>query len=205
MKWPSSHVKRQRTLRSTQNGPSLKHTPDGASMSQRWITKRLQREERGTAIVEFAMVAVLFFTLVFAGLDFGYAYTVRENMTHAVQEGLRDALLNASSDTGPNSRETIATRDVQARMSSFTNYQEPYGAACTPGNPDGSFKFASAGALQTCLTYHGVCFNADGTSISGSDCITLKATYDYGHNAIVGFINQYFAGTITVKATQRIS
>ena len=172
-------------------------------MTQTRITRRLQRDQSGTAIVEFALVAMLFFTLVFAGLDFGYAFTVRENMTHAVQEGLRDALLNGTDD---NSREAIATADVQSRMSSFANYKEPSsGATCTPAHTLSSFQYSSVGALQTCLAYHGVCYNADGSSILGSDCITLKATYDYGHNAIVGFVNKYFAGTITVTATQRIN
>ena len=45
--------------------------------------------ERGAAAVEFAIVATLFFCLVFAIIDFGFAFHSWNNTANAAREGAR--------------------------------------------------------------------------------------------------------------------
>lgn len=52
---------------------------------------RFREDDRGQAIVEFALVSVLLFTLLFGGLDFGRALNAWAVVTHASREGARVA------------------------------------------------------------------------------------------------------------------
>ena len=54
--------------------------------------QRLRREERGTAVVEFAVVAVLFIGLIMSGITYGMIFWAKHTMTHAASEGARAAL-----------------------------------------------------------------------------------------------------------------
>lgn len=56
----------------------------------RW--SRLLRQQRGAAAVEFAMVASVFFLLLFALLEFSLMFWVNLTMQHAVREGARYAV-----------------------------------------------------------------------------------------------------------------
>lgn len=55
------------------------------------IFRRARPDDRGQAIVEFALVSVLLFTLLFGGLDFGRALNAWAVVTHASREGARVA------------------------------------------------------------------------------------------------------------------
>lgn len=55
-------------------------------------------KEKGAAIVEFAFSALLFLSILFAVLEFGYMYWVNLTMQHAVRDAVR-----YSSVTGPSS------------------------------------------------------------------------------------------------------
>jgi Flp pilus assembly protein TadG len=54
---------------------------------------------RGSALVEFAFVAVSFFTLVAAIFDFSYLFFVNLTMQHAVREGARVAAVQGNYST----------------------------------------------------------------------------------------------------------
>ncbi len=56
--------------------------------------KRLHREEKGAAAVEFAIVATLFFMLVFGIIDFGFAFHSWNNAVNAAREGARTAAVD---------------------------------------------------------------------------------------------------------------
>lgn len=56
---------------------------------------------RGAAVIEFALVAMLFFTALFAVFDFGYLFWVNLTMQHAVREGARVAVTGRQ-DLDPN-------------------------------------------------------------------------------------------------------
>jgi Flp pilus assembly protein TadG len=52
--------------------------------------------ERGAAAVEFAIVATLFFCLVFAIIDFGFAFHSWNNTANAAREGARKAAVDST-------------------------------------------------------------------------------------------------------------
>jgi Flp pilus assembly protein TadG len=59
----------------------------------------LCRKRRGAAAVEFAIVAPLFFLLVFGMLEFGRMVMVQQILTNASREGARKAVLDGSTAT----------------------------------------------------------------------------------------------------------
>lgn len=54
--------------------------------------RRVHRQ-RGNTVVEFALVAVIFFTLVTTVMEFGYMFWTNLTMQHAVREGARYAIV----------------------------------------------------------------------------------------------------------------
>ena len=52
---------------------------------------RLLHDDHGQAVVEFALVSILLFTLLFGGLDFGRALNAWAIVTQASREGARTA------------------------------------------------------------------------------------------------------------------
>ncbi len=55
-------------------------------------------ERRATALVEFALVAPMLFTILFGIVEYGYVYMVRQTMTNAAREGCRIAILQSNSE-----------------------------------------------------------------------------------------------------------
>jgi Flp pilus assembly protein TadG len=61
--------------------------------------RRCRRNRQGAAAVEFAIVAPLFFLLVFGMLEFGRAIMVQQVLTNAAREGARIAVLDSPNPT----------------------------------------------------------------------------------------------------------
>jgi hypothetical protein len=70
------------------------------------------KKQKGTAAVEFALVAVAFFTVLFSIIEFGYMYWVNLTMQHAVREGARFAVV-ANPSSYPVTPSNPATPGVQ--------------------------------------------------------------------------------------------
>ncbi len=66
------------------------------------FAKRLARRERGSAMVEFAIVAPVLFVLIFGMIDLGRALFLLNNLTAAVREGARLAAVQDDPTTGAN-------------------------------------------------------------------------------------------------------
>ena len=47
------------------------------------------RDERGTALVEFAIVCILFLGLIYGAISYGVVFWVKHTLTHAAAEGAR--------------------------------------------------------------------------------------------------------------------
>jgi Flp pilus assembly protein TadG len=67
------------------------------------------RDERGVALVEFALIAPILFMLVFGIYAFGRAYNAKVELTGAVREGARAVALSP-----PAGAATAATNAVRA-------------------------------------------------------------------------------------------
>lgn len=57
------------------------------------------RSEIGAAAVEFALVALLLFALLFGAIQFGYTFWEYIQVAHSAREGVRWAALGADEDT----------------------------------------------------------------------------------------------------------
>lgn len=90
---------------------------------------RRGRERRGAALVEFAMVAPVFFLFMVGAIEFGRAIMVQEVLTDASREGARVGILDGST-----------TSDVAAAANSYLSAMSISGTTVTvsPLNPGSS-------------------------------------------------------------------
>ena len=64
----------------------------------RGLFRALRRNERGTALVEFALIAPLLFLLLFGIIDFGRALNYYNQVTQLAGQGARAAVVNRNPD-----------------------------------------------------------------------------------------------------------
>jgi hypothetical protein len=64
---------------------------------------KVNLKEKGAALVEFALVAVIFFTVLFSIIEFGYLFWGNLSMQHAVREGSRYAVVTVPTIFTPDS------------------------------------------------------------------------------------------------------
>jgi Flp pilus assembly protein TadG len=60
------------------------------------FARRRHERERGVVLVEFAIIALLLFTLIFGIIEFGWAYTQQLDVRHGAREGARLAAVSYS-------------------------------------------------------------------------------------------------------------
>jgi Flp pilus assembly protein TadG len=97
------------------------------------IPVRLRREERGTAVVEFALVALPLCLIVFGVLDFGRALNYYNNLTQIAGQGARAAAVNQNPNGGAanaNFQRQLACGIVSGELRSGVNVR----VTATPGN-----------------------------------------------------------------------
>jgi Flp pilus assembly protein TadG len=58
------------------------------------IARRFRRNERGQALVEFALVVPLLLIMVMAIIDFGRAWNLHQTITDAAREGARQSVIS---------------------------------------------------------------------------------------------------------------
>ena len=83
--------------------------------------RRTRRTDRGAAIVEFAFVGVLFFTLLLAIVSFGVLLAFKQNMTQAASESARAsiAVVDDAATTTVDERKDVALASMQGAVSEF--------------------------------------------------------------------------------------
>lgn len=114
-----------------------------------WMMRRFLRQERGSELVEFALVAILLLVQLFGIMEFGRAIWMYGTLAHAAREGARYAIVRGSEsgDARGASWEAVAS-DVQAHVRSVatgfgssvtvTTTWDPDGdSGCTPDNKPG--------------------------------------------------------------------
>jgi len=148
--------------------------------------------EKGQAIVEFAMASLIFFSLLFAIIDLCIMFYVNLTMQHAVREGARYAI-TGQSNLGTDRRSALIAR---IRNSSNGLYDKNTNV---PSDP-----------VISVLTPNSVTFtNYSGMPVSGApgkpdDIIVIRLTYKWP--LLTPILRPFFAGgnyTFTVKATMK--
>jgi len=145
---------------------------------------RLLRSERGTAVVEFALVAPILFLLVFGILDFGRALNYYNDLTQLAGQGARAAAVDRNPDgtaigqaTG-----TVDDTDCGGKLNSIQ---------CQLAN-----FYTTTGELKSGIH---VCIPSSPAAIG--DPVTVHATYRFNFTGgLFGFTNVTLSATQTERA-----
>lgn len=147
---------------------------------------RRARGDDGAALVEFALVMVLLFTLVFGIISFGLILSFKQDMTRAAAEGARaGAVAYPSSDA-----QTKAQLALEDAVRSF-------------GGPNWQSNGCSRTGVTACTAVVAECDNEPGV-----DCVTVTITYDYDAHPLYGeipLISGFFPDEISAESVARIN
>jgi Flp pilus assembly protein TadG len=137
--------------------------------------------ERGTALVEFAVVITILLTLMFGIIDFSRAMYAYHFVSNAAREATRYASVRGSACTTWASACPAADTDITSYVQSIVP-SGIYVSSVTTGTPP-----STAGALGVTTTWpattgSGVtCLTASQTKIKFPGCVvTVKVQYNYG-------------------------
>ncbi|WP_317919218.1 TadE/TadG family type IV pilus assembly protein [Vibrio sp. MACH09] len=90
------------------------------------LTHQFKDKQKGSALIEFSIVASLFFFLLFTVIDFGVYGYVKLTMQHAVSEGARYAItgladLDPDTTDGADRKEAVIAKISQSSDGLFSN------------------------------------------------------------------------------------
>lgn len=109
-----------------------RHHPLPPAGTRRGLLRR--RDQKGAALVEFAMVVGLFVMVLYGLIYFGMALATKQRVTNAAAEGARAAVGAAS----PGDAQTIAQTRVESLLGPQGRYTvSPVAGACNAGNLGG--------------------------------------------------------------------
>lgn len=112
---------------------------------------RRRGDERGAAVVEFAIASTVLLVLLFGIISYGYALSFKSGLTQAAAEGARAAAV-ASSGTAS----ATAAAAVAPSLSAYNKSCSSSGMSCT---------YSTLAADTGCAV--------------GTSCIRVQITYDY--------------------------
>jgi len=90
------------------------------------VKGRIRRDDRGAALVEFALVAVLFLTLVFGVIEAGWLFSQLTEVRNAAREGARLAVVDYGTATQV-INETCDRADLSSTAATVTVTRLPAG------------------------------------------------------------------------------
>lgn len=127
-------------------------------MKRHAINQPVSREgRRGAAVVEFALVAPLFFMLVFGVIEFGQAFMVSQILNSAARDGVRVAIADGST----NADVEAAVLDVLERTTTTDPADVTVTITVTPdgSNPDPGNQVSAASKRDLCTVDVQVAFS----------------------------------------------
>lgn len=177
------------------SGPAGRYFPSTTGMSglgegqpvrERSDSRTWDRRDRGSNIVEFAMVAVLLFILLFGIIGFGVMFSFKQTLTQAANEAARTAAVHQGTNA---QKEAAAEQSVQDLEAWGRDCSHPGMSSCTTG-----------------IFVHDCGSTTDTSALP--DCITVRLTYDYGNHPIVPslpFIGALLPDTVESSATAQLT
>ena len=137
---------------------------------------RLGRNERGTAVVEFALVSIPLFLLVLGIVDFGRALNYYNNLTQLAAQGARSAAVDRNPDgTGPPTATSIQSTLVT--------------------------KYTSSPELKKASNHVIVCITDVPAKVG--DPVTVKTTYAFHFIPFIGHASGALTLGLKASSTQR--
>lgn len=146
------------------------------------------RNERGQAIVEFALTLPLLLLIVLGIFDFGLMFQKYEVVTNAAREGGRVGVLPG-----------YTTADAEARA---VQYLAVGGITGTPRTPCGGIVVVDTQCTSAAVS---------ATLITGSDPpktvdqITMTVEYDYEYQFVGPIVNLLFGGSLGTSRLKSVS
>ncbi len=99
--------------------------------------RKLLKDHKGAAFIEFALIAPIFFLVTFAIIDFGRMMWLNNTVEHAATEGARFAAVRGSNKPSP-ATETQVVTFVQGRADGMALTTSEIAVTWTPNNNAGS-------------------------------------------------------------------
>ena len=149
-------------------------------------TRGLARSERGTAIVEFALIAPLLFFLVFGIIEFGRALNYYNDLTQLAGQGARAAIVSRNPDS---------TAVGTANANCPANNQTIQCQIAKTFPTDNELKNGMSVCLGTLNTSTGV-ITAPTTAPTIGAPVTVRTKYPFH------FLTSLFGASITLTSTQ---
>jgi Flp pilus assembly protein TadG len=136
---------------------------------------RVLRGQRGQALVEFAVVGIMFFVMVFGMIDLVRAVSNYNTLAQATREGTRYAIVHGSDSVDPSGPgDDLAVQDAVKKFGSGLNASQLTIQATWPdgGNAPGSHvKVSSQYSYEPMFGFFG------SLSIPLTSSSTMKITY----------------------------
>jgi Flp pilus assembly protein TadG len=140
------------------------------------VLSRLRHNERGTAVVEFALVSIPLFLLVLGIVDFGRALDYYNNLTQLAGQGARAAVVDRNPDgSGPPSATSI-----QNQLAT---------------------KYTTSPELRSPSNHIIVCITAAPSKVG--DPVTIKASYTFHFIPFIGNAAGALTINLTASSTER--
>lgn len=145
------------------------------------------RGDDGAALVEFTLVSLLLFLLIFGIIHFGYLLSFKQDMTRSAAEGAR-----AGAVAFPSSKALVDTQ--KATSDAVTQAGRSCGNDYNGGDPDGDG--------MACKVTLGSCISAAG------QCVAVELTYDQKNHPLLGaapFVSKILPDTLRSKSEAKIN
>ena len=150
------------------------------------------RNQRGAAVVEFALIGTLLMTLVLGIISYGFMLSFRQGISQGAAEGARAAVVASVSTT----RKSDAINAVNEAL-------KAYGVTCSiPTGDTGTLKHAGVNA-GTCSVKVAAC-PTDATH----QCVNVALAYQYrDHSLIPSFpgLDIFLPNNLNYTASARVS
>lgn len=163
------------------------------------MSAAVARRQAGQALPEFALVAPLFFLVLFGVIQLGFLFAGQNGMTNAAREAARyastlptpDSTAAGNCSTGGGNSKVVYDRLVAANLPQYI-----------PGFLAGNLTYT--GALSACQTAAlaksgtGVGYCADSNG-DGTYAIHVRVTVVYRHPLFIPLVGQIFSSTNTLQ------
>ncbi|MCU1461457.1 MAG: hypothetical protein JWO37_1532 [Acidimicrobiales bacterium] len=174
-------------------------------MTRGTIIGRADRNESGVALVEFAFVLVLFVMLLWGIISFGYAWSLKEQMQHGAQEGIRSALVATASAGDDTAKQTAAVDSARAKLQSMLGAD----SAEPTATPAGGLEIITSNySVVAGKPVYQPCKTTAGTDEPNTKCMTITLTYYWANKPKIAPLPGIFAflpSTIHTTVTGKIS
>jgi len=155
------------------------------------------RGDDGAAVLEFALISILLFTIIFGILNFGFILSFKQDVTRAAAEGARAGAVAVPAST--------ALADARAATDdAVKSFSDRFSADGCFGSSDGVVGTVGL----TCSVTLADCGTTNGASALLPDCVTVSLSYDYDHHPLLAplpLLEPFLPNTITAKSDARVN